>query len=271
VEPTTLPDVSRPSRAEICADLADEHAVLAEMVGDLTPSDWRRATPSPEWSIADQISHLAFFDHRATLALVDPENFTADRERLIAAAPRDLSIELGRLVSADELVGEWNTNRARLGEAARQVDETIRVPWYGPSMSVTSFLTARLMETWAHGCDVADALGRPIVASSRLRHVSHIGVSARPYSLMVNGREADRRPIRVELSAPDGERWVWGERDAEGGSVSGSALDFCLLVVQRRHMSETSLTVLGEAAGEWMEIAQAFAGPAGSGRAPRLR
>lgn len=263
--------MSRPSRASICADLADEHSALHEMVVELGPGEWRRPTPSPEWSIADQISHLAFFDHRATLALTDPDGFAADRARLFEAAPRDLSIELGRLVSADELMGEWTTYRSRLLDAARRVDESVRVPWYGPAMSVSSFLTARLMETWSHGCDVADALQRPVVVSSRLRHVAHIGVSARPYSLMVNGREPDVRPIHVELTAPDGESWVWGEAGAEGGSVRGTALDFCLVVTQRRHLVDTSLTVLGEAARDWMDIAQAFAGPAGSGRAPLER
>jgi len=260
--------VSRPTRGEICVDLSAEHEALADMIDGLASSDWRRATPSPEWSIAEQISHLAFFDHRAALALTDPDAFVADRARLIEAAPRDLSVELGRLVSADELLGEWVTNRDRLLRAARDVDESVRVPWYGPSMAVSSFLTARLMETWAHGCDVADALERPIVPSARLRHVAHIGVSARPYSLMVNGREADTRPVHVELTAPDGDLWAWGEPDAEGGAVSGSALDFCLVVTQRRHLADTSLNIRGDAALTWMDIAQAFAGPAGPGRPP---
>ena len=263
--------MSRPSRTSICADLADEHAALHDLIASVDLEEWRRPTPSPEWSIADQISHLAFFDRRAALALTDPDGFAADRARLIEAAPRDLSVELGRLVAADELMGEWTTNRDRLLDVAREVDESVRVPWYGPSMSVASFLTARLMETWAHGCDVADALGRPIVSSARLRHVAHIGVSARPYSLMVNGREPDSRPIHVELTAPDGDAWVWGEPGAVGGSVKGTALDFCLVVVQRRHLTDTSLTVHGDAALSWMDVAQAFAGPAGTGREPRRR
>lgn len=261
--------MSRPSRQEILADLEQEHDALHALIRDLPADMWRRTTPADGWTIADQVSHLAFFDRRATLALVDPDGFLSDRQRLLAEAPRDLSVELGRLVTADELLGEWTTNRRRLVEAARSADDTQRVPWYGPAMSVTSFLTARLMETWAHAYDVADAASVTPVPTARLRHVAHIGVSARPYSLMVNGMDADERPIHVSLTAPDGSTWSWGETGAAGGSVRGDALDFCLVVTQRRHLSDTSVTVTGEAASQWMAIAQAFAGPAGPGRSPR--
>lgn len=261
--------VTRPTRSEILDDLEQEHEALHALIRDLSPAVWRRDTPADGWTVADQISHLAFFDHRAALALTDSDAFVADRERLVAEAPRDLSVEVGRLVTSDELLGEWTTNRRRLIEAARSVDDAIRVPWYGPSMSVTSFLTARLMETWAHAYDVADALSVVPVPTGRLRHIAHIGVSARPYSLMVNGRPVDDRLIRVALVAPDGRQWQWGESDAAGGSVEGDAVEFCLVVTQRRHLDDTSIRVRGEAATEWMAIAQAFAGPAGPGRAPR--
>ena len=261
--------MTRPTRSEILVDLDQEHEALHALIRDLSPAVWRRSTPAEGWTVADQISHLAFFDHRAAMALSDPDAFLADRDRLVAEAPRDLSIELGRLVTSDELLGEWTTNRHRLIDAARSVDDARRVPWYGPSMSVTSFLTARLIATWAHAVDVADALTTVLMPTRRLRHIAHIGVSARPYSLMVNGKPADERPIHVSLTAPDGELWEWGESGAVGGSVTGDASEFCLVVTQRRHLADTSIDVRGEAATDWMAIAQAFAGPAGPGRAPR--
>lgn len=263
--------MSRPSRQQICDDLAAEHDALDAMISPLAAAEWSRPTPSDGWTIADQVSHLAFFDHRATLAMVDPDEFVADRTRLFEAAPRDLSVEMSRVASATDVLDSWNTNRRRLLGAARGAADSDRVPWYGPSMSVTSFLTARLMETWAHGCDVADALGREIVATDRLRHVAHIGVTARPYSLMVNGQEPDDRPVHVSLTSPDGQTWHWGASDAEGGSVIGDALEFCLVVTHRRHLGDTSLDVSGDAARSWMSVAQAFAGPAGPGRAPLRR
>jgi len=140
------------------------------------------------------------------------------------------------------------------------------VPWYGPPMSAASALTARIMETWAHGQDVADALGAVREPTARLRHVAHIGIGARAYSYLVNGKQPPEAPIRVELAAPDGDTWGWGPEDAVD-RVGGPALDFCLVVTQRRHLADTMLQVSGPVATEWMSFAQAYAGPAGPGRA----
>ena len=129
------------------------------------------------------------------------------------------------------------------------------------------------METWAHGQDVADALGQPRIATDRLRHVAHLGVRARPFSYLVNGRDLPPGRIDVVLTAPSGERWDWtvGEpiEGAAGSTVSGPALDFCLVVTQRRNVADTALEIEGGPAIEWMSIAQAFAGAAGPGRPPR--
>ena len=61
--------------------------------------------------------------------------------------------------------------------------------------------------------------------------------------------------------------WTWGPRDA-AKSVSGTALDLALVVIQRRHRDDTELVANGPVADEWLSIAQAFAGPAGPGRKP---
>ncbi len=136
-------------------------------------------------------------------------------------------------------------------------------------MSAASSLTARIMETWAHTQDIADALGVTREPTGRLRHVAHIGVGARAFSYAVHGKTPPEAPVRVELTGPDGRLWTWGPQDA-ADRVTGPALDFCLLVTQRRHRDDLALTIEGPAAAEWMAIAQAFAGAAGTGRARRL-
>ena len=241
------------------ADLASEQDSLDLVVADLDEATWQWATDSPGWTIADQISHLQFFDERAALAMNDPAAFGVDRQHLISSAPRDLSVELGRQVSAGELLDAWRHARRALIEAALKVDPTVRVPWYGPSMAVKSFLTARLMECWAHGHDVAEAVGVRRSPSVRLKHVAHIGVGARAFSLLINQLPEDSRSIRVELTAPGGELWTWGDETSDQ-RVLGDALDFCLVVTQRRALSESQLTVVGDSATTWMRIAQAFAG-----------
>jgi uncharacterized protein (TIGR03084 family) len=147
------------------------------------------------------------------------------------------------------------------------LDPGERLPWYGPPMSAMSFATARLMETWAHGQDVRDTLGLAPLATERLRHVAHIGVRARPFAYATNGRDAPGGDIYVELEAPSGEVWTWGD-PASPDRVSGPALDFCLVATQRRHPADSALEVQGPLAEDWIGIAQTFAGPPGEGRRP---
>ncbi len=255
----------------ICDDLAAEHHSLDEVVATLDEDGWSRATPAVGWSIRDQISHLWFFDQRAAMALRDSDEFAADTEQLIAAGGTAASVAPGRAMTGSQLLKEWRADREILLSLARTVDPATRIPWYGPSMGARSFITARLMETWAHGQDVVDALGANRPPTSRLRHVAHIGVRARPFSYVINGKEMPEVPVHVALTAPDGSAWEWdgpASDSVRGDIVNGTALDFCLVVTQRRHLADTSLQIEGAAATEWMSIAQAFAGEPGNGRVP---
>jgi uncharacterized protein (TIGR03084 family) len=252
---------------DLCDDVSAEHEDLDGLVAGV--DDWDVMTPAAGWTVRDTISHLWFFDQRALLALTDADAFAADVARL-AEHGTDASVEPGRAMSRDDLLDAWRRDREALVDHARSVDPSTRIPWYGPPMAARSFMTARLMETWAHGQDVADALGVERLPTARLRHVAHIGVRARPYSYLVNDRAMPDADVYVGLDAPDGARWEWGA-DATPDRVTGSALDFCLVVTQRRHLADTELSIVGPAATEWMSFAQAFAGPAGPGREPLPR
>jgi uncharacterized protein (TIGR03084 family) len=166
-----------------------------------------------------------------------------------------------------DLLAWWRAGRAALLDAASAVDPKARIAWYGPPMGALSFLSARLMETWIHGQDVADALQVEREPTARLRHIAHIAVRARPYNYAQHGLALPAGEVRVELSAPDGSLWTWGPEDA-ADRVSGEALDFCLVTAQRRHLLDADLRVEGPLATEWMGIAQAYAGPPGPGRRP---
>lgn len=250
----------------ICDDLFAEYEALDAIVAPLTEEQWSTPTPADGWSVRDQISHLWFFDVRELLALTDPDAFAADMAELLASGGTEASVAPGRSMTGAALLDAWRRDRARLLEVAREVDPSARVPWYGPSMAARSAITARLMETWAHGQDVVDALGSSRASTDRLRHVAHIGVRARPFSYMIHGREVPAEPVYVALRAPSGDTWEWGEPSEH--HVTGDALDFCLVVTQRRHVRDTGLVVQGAAALDWIEIAQAFAGAPGTGRQP---
>ncbi len=253
--------------AALAADLAAESAVTRALVAGLDEAGWHTPTPAAGWDIADQISHLAYFDDVAVQSAVRPDEFRAD----LAATPDSVNADTIAARYRDrtgaELLAWFDTARAQLLATFEDLDPQQRLPWFGPAMSAASSLTARLMETWAHTKDVADALGVTREATGRLRHVAHIGVGARAFSYAARGQAMPDVPVRVELTAPDGAVWTWGPADA-ADQVAGDALDFCLLVTQRRHRDDLALTIEGETARQWMAIAQAFAGPPGPGREP---
>lgn len=248
----------------ICDDLAAEQGALDALVAALPPEAWEMATPARGWAVRDQIGHLQYFDATATLAATDAEAFKTSVDALGSI---DDTLSESRAMTSAELLAEWRAGRGRMLDTFRELDAKARLPWYGPAMSAMSFATARLMETWAHGQDVVDALQATRPATDRLRHVAHIGVRARPFSYRANDLEPPESDIFVALRAPSGETWSWGDSTLPD-RVTGDALAFCLVVTQRRHVADTALTVEGPLATEWIAIAQAFAGPPGHGRRP---
>ena len=131
-------------------------------------------------------------------------------------------------------------------------------------MSAKSFVTARLMECWAHGTDVVDAVGGRRPPTRRLAHIARLGFITRGWSYINRGEPVPEGEVRVELDGPDGDRWVFGPEDAVA-SVDGDAEQFCLVVTQRRNLDDTALIVDGSLADDWLQKAQAFAGPATDG------
>ncbi len=252
----------------LCDDLLAEGADLMALVEPLDAEAWLTPTPAAGWSIRDQVTHLARFDDLARLAITDPDRFRAELPDLAEAEGMvDRAAEADRAVSGPDALVWLRTSRQALTDAARASDPRLRVPWYGPDMTVVSSITARLMETWAHGQDVADALGVERVTTDRLRHVAFICARTVPNSYLAQGLPVPDEPVRLELVGPGGDVWEFGPEGA-ANVVRGPALDFCLVATQRRHRDDTALVAVGPVADEWLSIAQAFAGPPGPGRAP---
>jgi uncharacterized protein (TIGR03084 family) len=244
---------------EICEDLAAEQGALESFVSGLDAKGWSTPTAAAGWDVRETVVHVAFFDDTARLAIVDPAAFAELLDRAVRGG-YDVPAAHAHL-SGPEVFAWWQEARAGLLAALRPLDPKDRIPWFGPPMSARSFATARLMETWSHGWDVAEALGRPDPPTDRLRHVAHLGVVTRGWSYAVRGRPVPGEPVRVELVGPSGAAWTWGPEGVPD-LVRGPALDFCLAVTQRRPVAATALEVAGPLAREWMDIAQAFAGVA---------
>ncbi|MFU8873891.1 TIGR03084 family metal-binding protein [Micromonospora sp. SL4-19] len=267
----------------LLTDLAAESEQLDALVAALPPQAWDRPTPAPGWTVAHQIAHLAWTDHVAHLAATDAPAFFAtvttapDPSRLVDDGAASF------LAPPAELLARWRDGRSALAAALSATPSGEKLPWYGTRMSPASMVTARLMETWAHGEDVADALGVQRAPTARLRHVAHLGFRTLGHGFATHGRAVPTAPVRVELIAPASARselagpatgsedgpgsdiWAFGPADA-ADRVTGPALDFCLLVTQRRHRADLALIATGPVADEWLDVAQAFAGPPGAKR-----
>jgi len=251
----------------LCADLRAEQDELAALLADLEERCWDTPTPAAGWNVRDQIGHLAHGEELAALAATDPDGFQAELARLMGDLDGRIGAVLARARASDGplLLAWWLGARERTLAALAGQDERERIAWAGPAMSARSFAAARLMETFAHGQDIRDALGAPPVPSPRLRHVAELGVRTRAFAYLLRELDAPATPLRVELDAPDGGTWVWGEDDAPD-RVSGPALDFCLVVTRRRHPADTRLDAHGPHAAEWLAIAQCYLGPPDEGR-----
>ncbi len=265
-----------PRTLAVLTDLAQEGDWLESLVVDLPDEEWRRATPAEGWDVATTIAHLAWTDEVAVLAagagdgpegkeawdavvlqaIGDPEGFV-DAEALA-----------GGRASVPDLLARWRTARQELARVLSDLPSGTRMPWFGPPMSPTSMATARFMETWAHGLDVAEALGVEVVPNDRVRNVVHLGVRTRDFAYANRGETPPAEPFRVSVVSPSGETWDFGPEDA-AQSVTGSAWDFALLVTQRSHRDDLDVRAEGPDAHHWLDIAQAFAGPSGNGRAPQ--
>src|SRR5262249_8641054 len=189
----------------------------------------------PGWSISDQVSHLARADEVAVLSATDRAAFdaltTRENESSSESRTERWAREYRDRAPAD--LKDWFARaRAELIETFRALDPSTRVPWYGPDMSAAAAFTARIMETWAHGRDIADTVGAEWALTPGLRQVAHLCVRALPNSFRARGRPEPDAPVYVALTAPDGETWEWGPADA-ADRVTGDAVELCLVATQR--------------------------------------
>ncbi|MTD54446.1 TIGR03084 family metal-binding protein [Amycolatopsis pithecellobii] len=254
----------------ILADLTVETQELDDIVANLSEVDWKRPTPADGWTIAHQIGHLSWTDRQLVTSLTEPEKWPAEVEKLRREGDDylDRAAAEEAAKSPGVLLEEWRAHRGAAASALAAVPPGEKVHWYGPSMSVASMATSRLMEAWAHGQDVFDTLGLRREPTRRLWHIARLGARSRDFAFKLHSRIPPVEEFRIELVAPDRSMWTFGPEDAPQ-RLTGKATDFCLLVTQRRHRSDTELVATGRDVEEWLRIAQAYAGPLGHGREPK--
>ncbi len=253
----------------VLADLRAEGDELDRLVSGLAPDQWQAVTPSPGWTVAHQVAHLASSDESAAAAVRDPAGFAGRQAQLAAGFEAAMDASAAELAArpAPELVTRWRQARAAVITALASVPDGERVPWVVVPLSPAAVASTRLMELVGHGQDIRDAVGARWTPADRIRHVAWLGVRTRNFAMTSSGLTPPAAEFRVELTAPGGELWTFGPEDA-AERVTGPAADFCLLVTRRRHRRDLALRADGAAADSWLDVAQAYAGPPSAGRAP---
>ena len=248
-------------------DLTAEQRYLDDALAGAEDAVWERATPCDGWLVRDVIAHLAEVDDHAAIVASGAPRYP-DAGGRSADDLRSQGQDEARHMTRVQLVDWWRAARGRLEAALRPLDAKHRLPWAGPPMSARSFATARLMECWSHGLDALDGAEIAPVDSDRLQHIAHLGCITRAFAYQTRGLEPNGEPLRVELTLPSGAPWARGPEDAPN-RIEGAAGDFCRVATQRIHYRDTALAWQGAAAEEFLQVAQAFAGPPGQGRPPR--
>jgi uncharacterized protein (TIGR03084 family) len=256
-------------------DFRDECDALHDVLVAAPTAAWQAPTQFKQWTFDDILGHLCFFDYAAEIAARSRDEIEAlFRDLMQARTAGCTMVEYSRRwlqgCAGSELLERWRMQYRRVAELYAALSPDHRLAWAGPDMSARSFISARQMEAWAHGQAIFDALGVDRVEHDRLRNIAVMGVNTFGWTFKVNRLEVPATKPCVRLTAPSGAVWEWNDPSA-GDRVEGSAVDFCRVVTQTRNVRDTQLRITGEVAGQWMAIAQCFAGGRETPPAPGTR
>ena len=246
---------------EQAEDFRQETRALHGLVASLAPGTCDEPTQFKDWTITDVIRHLHFWNRMAHFQLSDPDALAAHLKQMAKRAIPMRAYEaeqLGHLAPA-ELVAEWAAFAETAADLFAAADPRARLRWAGPDMSARSSITARLMETWAHGQEVYDHAGVVRKNHDRIRNIVTLGVNTFGWTYATRGETPPGPMPNLVLTAPSGGTWTHGE-PSQTERIEGLAEEFCQVVTQTRNIADTSLKVTGPVATDWMSKAQCFAG-----------
>jgi len=254
---------------DVISDLVAEGDDIDRLVAVLDAPQWTLPTPAAGWTIAHQIAHLAATFRMAATGASDPAAFKALAGRLSEDFDANVRAALTPYLAdpPNLLLARWRAERAAAAKALAAVPPGQLVPWLVRPLPPAVLACAGMMELFGHGQDIADALGVRRERTDRIRHLVGFAVRTWDFGYLARGLTPPDVEFRFELTAPSGALWEFGPSAAEQ-QVSGPAVDFCLLVTRRRHRQDLALVAAGAEADAWLDIAQAYRGPAGPGRSP---
>lgn len=256
-------------------DFRAESDALYKILAPLDEASFIRPSQFKGWSINDVLGHLHLWNWAADAGLNNIAQFEAINGQLNTALNAGQSLRLFEKQWRGELDGHallnvWRDFYTDMSRRFADVDPATRVRWFGPSMSVRSSITARMMETWAHGQAIYDMLGIQRADTDRIKNIAILAINTFGWSFSNRGMAVPDAIPHIRLHAPSGAVWRWFD-ECEDNLIEGSATEFCQVAAQVRNVADTNLQAAGNTANRWLSIMQCFAGAPEDPPAPGTR
>ncbi len=255
-------------------DFKEESDALYAILKDLDDADFAAPTQFKGWTLNNVLEHLHMWNWAANESAVDEENFERFLGQVMEGIAKDSMRGFeGNWVdglSGRALLDAWHDFYTDMAARFVEIDPKRRLKWAGPDMSARSSISARLMETWAHGQEVFDHLGIVRRDGDRIRAIAVLGTNTFGWTYATREETPPGPMPYVRLTAPSGDIWAFGE-PSQSNYIEGAASEFCQVVTQVRNIADVDLQVIGEVAQDWMSKAQCFAGPPETPPAPGTR
>jgi uncharacterized protein (TIGR03084 family) len=240
---------------DVVDDLEREHAQLDAMLSALTDAQWRSPSMADGWSVTDVVLHLAQTEEAvvASAGAAGDATWRDGDDGVDEMVDRWVAEQRGE---PQEVLARWRAASRSAVAALRAADPDRRLAWAAAPLKPATLATTRIAEHWAHALDIAGPLGIEYPDTDRLRHVAWLGHHTLPYAFSLEGIEP--QPVHVELAAPSGATWRFGDPDAPT-RVRGTASDFCRIGARRLAPEHSGVVATGPLAAETLRVLRNYA------------
>lgn len=244
--------------------LERQQGEIDSMLSALDPAAWSAPTRCEGWDVADVVLHLAQTDELVIAGCTGNPTPTSDAftagtpgvENVDDAAELAVVRERGR--PAAELLNRWRAAAAESRRLMRERPREEQIPWVIGTLPAQTLATTRLSEAWIHAGDIAEAVGAEVVVDDRLWHIARLAWRTLPYAFARAGAELSG-PVALRLTSPSGEPWAFDPDSPPATTVTGPALDWCLLAARRLPASDAELSASGPDADTVLDLARTYA------------
>jgi uncharacterized protein (TIGR03084 family) len=251
---------------DVVAALGDQHAELADLVRDLDDAGWQRPSRCDGWTVYDVLLHLAQTDEMAigsvtgtymeTLARLTEGVTSAGGATVDDGADAMVAHERGKPPA--ELLARWTRAADGLRAELDAADLHKRVTWVAGDVTARTLATTRLAEAWIHTGDIAAGLGVDLKPTDRLWHIARLAWRTLPYAFGRAGRELGG-PVAFDLRGPGGDAWRFEHEAPASTTVTGDAVDLCLVAARRVDARETGLQAEGPDGDDVLDLVRTYA------------